>query len=153
MSLTPTGTAEAQAVISTAAWLVLLSITTPTETIRFVNNSEKIISNGQTYEPFPFAFVLPGDDGETLPKVQLRIQNFDDRLVEAIRGLSQPPEIRCQIVTSLTPDAVEIEIENMVLRNVNYDALEISGDLQVVNVLTRKFGGYYSTVEFPGLHT
>ena len=150
--VTATGIAEAQAVTSEAAWLALLTITTPEETLYFVNNNEPIVSNGQTYQPFPFQIVLPGDDGNSLPKVQLRLQNFDERLVEAIRAQATPPQITCQLITSLTPDAVEIEIDNMILRSVTYDAMEIAGDLQVVNVLTRKFGGYYSTTEFPGLH-
>jgi hypothetical protein len=36
---------------------------------------------------------------------------------------------------------------------VTYDALMITGDLTVVNVLNQKFGGYYTPVEFPGLFT
>lgn len=151
--VTPSGIAEAQKVSSEAAWLCLLTITTPTEVLRFVNNNEDIISNGQTFTAFPFAIVLPNDDGDTLPRVKLQLQNFDQLIVEAIRGLPSPPSIKCQIVTSLTPDDVEIEIENMILRNVNYDAMDIMGDLQVVNVITRKFGGYYTPIEFPGLHT
>lgn len=150
--VTPTGIAEAQAVSSEAAWLVLLTITTPDDVMRFVNNNEAIVSNGETFEAFPFSIVLPGDDGDSLPRVKLQIQNFDERIVEAIRGLATPPQVKAQLITSLTPDEIEIEIENMVLRNVNYDAIDITGDLQVVNVLTRKFGGHYSTVEFPGLH-
>lgn len=151
--VTPTGIAEAQKVLSEAAWLALLTITTPTDVLRFVNNTEDIVSNGDTFMAFPFAIVLPGDDGEALPRVKLQLQNFDEHIVEAIRGLAEPPIIKCQIITSLTPDDVEIEIENMILRTVNYDALDITGDLQVVNVLTRKFGGYYTPIEFPGLHT
>jgi hypothetical protein len=151
--VTPTGIAEAQKIASEAAWLALLTIDTPEGILRFVNNNEPLVSNGVTYEAFPFSIVLPGDDGDTLPKVQLQIQNFDERLVEAIRAQETPPAITCQLVTSLTPDEIEIEIENLILRSVTYDALMITGDLTVVNVLNQKFGGYYTPVEFPGLFT
>lgn len=151
--VTPTGLAQAQAVVSEAAWLALLTITTPESVLRFVNNNEPIVSNGQTFEPFPFSILLPGDDGETLPRVKLVIQNFDEQIVEAIRGQATPPQVTCEVITSLTPDLVEIAIENMILRTVNYDALEITGDLQIVNVLNRVYGGYYTPVEFPGLFT
>lgn len=151
--VTPTGLAEAFKVSSEAAWLALLTISTPESTLRFVNNNEPVFSNGNTFDPFPFLIVLPGDNGETLPKVTLQIQNFDEQLVEAIRGQETPPQVTCQLVTSLTPDDVEIEIENMILRTVNYDALMITGELNVVNVLNQKFGGYYTPIEFPGLFT
>lgn len=151
--VTPTGIAEAQKVSSEAAWLALLTITTPDSVLRFVNNTEAVVSNGETYEAFPFSIVIPGDNGETLPKVTLQIQNFDEQIVEAIRSQATPPAVTCQLVTSLTLDAVELEIENMVLRSVNYDALVITGELVVVNVINQKFGGYYTPVEFPGLFT
>ena len=149
--ITSNAISASQSQQSNIAWLFLLTITTPTITLRFVNNDQNITSRGNEFSCFPFSLQLPVDDGETVPTVTLRLQNFDNLIVQAIRGEATAPQVTLELVTTLDPNYVEIALESLVLRAVNYDALEITGTLGVINVLTRGFGGAYSPHRFPGL--
>jgi hypothetical protein len=147
------GRIEANAVSSDAAWLVLLTFTLPGEPpLRVVNNTEQIVSRGDTFEPTAFEITLPTDDGEQLPKVQLEIVNVDGSIMEWVRGFHVAPNLKLEIVLSTQPDVVERSIDFLKLNNIDYDALTISGTLVVENAMTAGFGSIYSPFEFPALH-
>ncbi len=118
----------------------------------FVNNNEQVVSRGVTYEPFPFALVLPEDTGDRLPKVTITISNISGEIIQAIRAQSTAPDMKVEMVSSAYPDIVEKTLDFLQLRSVNYDAITITGQLEVVNVLTKGFPSEsYDPVHFPGL--
>ena len=126
---------------SEAVWLVLLHVDHPTLTLpfRLVANTEDITSNGEGFAAYPFEITLAPDDGTKLPEVQLTIDNVDRTLVEIIRTLQTPPAIKIQVVLAQQPNTVEIEISNMVLREVSYNAYSITGTLYADDILNARF--------------
>ena len=146
-------TAAIQATSSSVAWLFLLTIQAKDKPpLYLVNNNEPIISQGIEYLPFPFQLNLPSDDGESLPKVSLKISNISNEIIEAIRSELTPPELKVELVSSAYPDIVEKRLDFLKLRSVSYDAITITGQLEVVNVMTNAFPSeVYDPVHFPGM--
>ncbi len=144
---------ELQLTSPEAVWLFLLTIKVKgNPDLCLVNNNEPVVSNGVTYQPFPFALNLPADTGESQPKVTLTISNISDEIIKAIRSQVEPPVLQVQMVSSAFPDIVEKDLDFLQLRNVSYDAISITGTLEVINVLSRGFPSeQYDPVKFPGL--
>jgi hypothetical protein len=153
MILSPNANAAANAISSPIAWLTLLTFTIPgRDPLRVVNNTEDIISRGNTFLACGFEIILPTDDGETMPNVKLTIPNADREIIEWIRGFPTAPALMMEIILSNELDIVERSIDWMRLVNVTYDALQITGTLAVENVLSSGFPGErYSPVRFPAL--
>jgi hypothetical protein len=152
-AMNPNNIQHIQELSSPVAWLFLLTIQTPNNPpLYLVNNNEEFISNGITYLPYPFQLVLPEDTGDKLPMVSLTISNIDGAIIEAIRGFDQAPQITVQLVSSAYPDLVEKKLDYLKLRDVSYDAMTITGNLETINILTRRFpNGSYEPVQFPSL--
>lgn len=138
---------------SPIVWLTLLTFTIPGRTpLRVVNNTEDIVSRGNTFLSCGFEIILPNDDGDSMPNVKLTIPNADLLIIDWIRGFPIAPTLMMEIVLSSQPDIVERSIDWMRLANVTYDALQITGTLSVENVLSAGFPcEKYSPVRFPAL--
>ena len=138
---------------SEVAWLALLTITAPGEPpLYVVNNSEPIVSRGITFAPYPFSIVLPTDDTESLPSVRLTIANLDAAIVQYVRQAPEPPSIVVEVVRSQYPDVVEKSLSFLRLGSVSYDAMQLTGTLNVDNFLTQRFPaeGFVPSL-YPGL--
>jgi hypothetical protein len=109
---------------------VLLEISHPdlAEVIRVTNNGADLVSNGNTYQHFPFVIELPGDT-EDAPVAKLRIANVDRQIGDVLEGITTSATCSMSIVLASDPDTLEIEWQNYELRNVTWTALEVSGDL------------------------
>lgn len=125
------------------AILVLLTITHPTiEPVRVVNNApaeegaNDIISRGERFIAYPFSPELPTDTDEQ-PRARLRIGNvtYEDangverKVSDSLENLTSPPEIAFEIIRSSDPDTVLRRYARFELRNVKWDASEVSGEL------------------------
>lgn len=125
------------------AVLVLLTITHPSiETVRVVNNApaeggaNDIVSRGERYIAYPFMPELPTDTDEQ-PRARLTIGNvvYEDEngversVSEALSALTSPPEIAFEIIRSSDPDTPLRRFARFELRNVTWDASQVSGDL------------------------
>jgi len=135
-------------------FLMLLDFTHPeiVEPLYFVNNTVEIISNGVTYQPYPFRVTLPEDTEGVLPEVKLTIDNVDRQLTEAIRGFNNPPEVTLKVILASAPDTVEMQIDNLKLRNINFDAFTISGALIIDSPMSRRFpASRYNPKQYPAL--
>jgi hypothetical protein len=154
MPVQPVNVPSALASSSPVAWLFLLTITAdgnPTP-LRVVNNSEPVVSRGMTFEPYPFTVELPADDSESAPSVSLVISNLDAALVEFVRGQSVAPHIGIELVTNAYLDVVEKSLTFLKLVSVTYDAMVISGRLDVDDFLSQRFPGEaYVPSLFPAL--
>jgi hypothetical protein len=134
-------------------WMYLLTITANgSPPLYLVNNNEPVTSRGIEYLPYPFALVLPQDFGDQLPQVQISIDNISLEIVEFIRSELTPPGIKVELVTSAYPDIVEKSLDFLQLRDVTYDAMAITGTLEVVNVLNTRFPAEtYDPTRYPAL--
>jgi hypothetical protein len=128
---------------SREAWLLLLEIRHPTLStpIYVVNNNENIISNGVTYQAYPFEIELAIDDSEHLPEVHLTFDNVERLLVEAIRAIDQPPDITLRLVLSTQPNVVEMQIAGLTMRQVTWDAFTVTGTLLVDDLMSTRYPG------------
>jgi hypothetical protein len=149
----PAAITAAQGTRIELVWFYLVSISTPgNPTLYLVNNNEPVTSRGNVYQPFPMDMKLPQEDSDTLPSVEITFFNLANEIVEAIREFRRPPDITIELVTNITPDVVERTIDFAVLRNVTYDAISISGRLDLQNVLTSAIPSEaYTPQRFPGL--
>lgn len=144
---------DIQATSSSVAWLFLLTVEAKGKPpLYLVNNNEVFVSNGIEYQPFPFKLNLPSDTGERLPRITLSISNISNEIIEAIRSEMTPPVLTIEMVSSAFPDLVEKRLDFLTLRGVSYDATTITGELEVINVMSSGFPAeVYDPVHFPGL--
>src|SRR5574343_158920 len=121
--------------------LWLLTITHPASNTvhRLVNNLDAILSRGETYAPFPFHFILPEDDGSTLPQVTLRIQDVSQELIDTLRRYANGISLTAEIILASAPDQVEFSIDDLIVRNVQYGAIDITLTAQVEDLLNQRF--------------
>jgi hypothetical protein len=120
--------------------------------VYYVNNNEDIISNGKTYKAMAFELTLPQDDGETLPRIVLEIDNVSLDIIEQIRSVTNPIDVNLIGVLASNPDYVELDYSELSITSITYDAQKISGELIFVDFLNQRIpGNTYSPVTHPGL--
>lgn len=141
MALSSVAVQSAQALQTGEVWLMLLEVDHVDLASPFylVNNTVNITSNSIEYIAYPLEIVLANDDGEGLPKVKLTIDNVDRTLVETIRSIVDTPQINIKLVLASQPDVVELEISDLALREVSYDAFTISGTLYADDILNSRY--------------
>lgn len=154
MPLSAKATAALFAQETAEVFLVLLTVEHQdlAEPIRVVNNTEDITSRGHLFVGWPFEVTLPDSDPQQVSRATLRIDNVDRQITAAIRGLTSSPTLTFEVIMASTPDVVEVSFGNMQLESVQYDALEISGELTYENVLIEPYpGDSFTPQNFPGL--
>lgn len=156
MALSPSVIPYAQSSSSDIVFLALLTFSFPLRPeqgeLRVVNNTVNIKSRGLEFQAYPFNVILPQDTQDTLPTVALEIDNVDTAIMGWIRGFPEAPALLMEIITNVNYDVVERSVGYLKLTTVDYDAFKIKGNLQVDNVLSRRFpADTYDPVQFPGL--
>lgn len=134
-------------------FLIILDIDHPAlaDPIRVVNNSENIVSNGNTYVAFPFEIRLP-DEAEDQPRVTLTIDNVDRVIVDTIRSLTTAPTVSISVILASSPNDIEVGPFVMTLREVTYDVMTVQGELTFDDVLNEPFpGDSFIPAHYPGL--
>lgn len=106
--------------------------------IYLVNNNVDVVSTGITYGAYAFQIVLHNDDGQP-PKVKLILDNVDRSLIDEIRQYATPIRIDLKLILASNPDQTEISYNNLVLRQVNYNADQITGDIHINEVYLQAF--------------
>lgn len=120
--------------------------------IRLVNNSEAIVSRGNTFVPFPLRLRLPSDDGETSREFSIEFDNVSLYLLEQIRTVTDAIDCKLELILASIPDDVQIVQEDLKLVQVTYNAMMISGVLVLDNFLNSEMPGEkYQPSNFPGL--
>ena len=157
-SVSATFSAAVNAQETAEVFLLLLEISHadigPPTSLYFVNNRTDIVSGANTYTGFPFQISLPADVDNTLPSVQLSIDNVDRSIIAEIRGLSGPPTITLKVVLADTPNVIEAGPFSFSLRRVDYDAFTITGTLLTEDILNEPYpGDSFTPQNFPGLFT
>jgi len=134
---------------------VLVQIThADLSTIRLVNNTEDVTSDGDVYTAYPFEISFPQEDGNTLPRASLRINNVDQLLTAAIRSIGTPPSCQVDIVLASDPDTVEAGPWNFEMRDAVITSEFLVFELTFEPILQEKFPKYtMSPIIFPALFT
>lgn len=123
------------------------------EPLYLVNNTVPITSNGIEYQPFPVRLRLPVDDGESSRKVTIEFDNVSRELIEEIRSVTDVNiSVFISVILASNPDVVEIEIGELKLKSVNYNAQTITASLYMDDFLNTELSSEkYSPTIYPGL--
>lgn len=139
---------------SDAAVWFLLEISHPTELptpLRFVNNTEPVVRLGETWNPYWFDVTLPSEDADQLPKVTLTLENIEREILDALRALESPLDVKLYVVTSADETMVVGPVE-FVWRDTQYDATTIQGSLEGEDTLNQRWPkDEFVPSKFPGL--
>lgn len=132
--------------------LITISHDSLTGPMYIVDHYDSIISNGVTYAGFPFQITLPDSGGEKPPRAQIKIDNIDRSIISTLRGLLTPPMLQIDVVLASQPDVVEMSFGHLTLENIQYDSMEITGELAYENILVEPYPGISYTPDlFPGM--
>ena len=156
--------ATMQAAMAQETGLVLLcaltieheNLTTP---LRIVNNTEDIVSNGNTFTAVGFDIRLPEDREEGFGKAKLKINNVDQWLTPTIRSLAGDIMVTFELLSpsdlTASPkefDNVELPFAPMRLMNVSYDEWTVEGDMTHEASSVKGFPAHrFTPTGFPGL--
>lgn len=139
------------------AFWVLVEITHSTlaNPIRAVNNTEDVVSNGETYVAFPFSVILPPDTEDLQVRARIIIENATRDLIDEFRSTAGSRErlvFKLSVVASDDPDTVLQSISGLTAATIAYNAQQLSLDLSIDTLLTEPFpGDSFSPANFPGL--
>jgi hypothetical protein len=109
------------------------------DSIRLVPNYEPITHQGEVYSPLAFDITLPAEEAEGVPVVSWSADNVDLRMIEALRAVEGKVMARIVWVLASTPDVVELELNEVEMREVKYDAYTITGTMGVEPILDQQF--------------
>lgn len=133
-------------------WLLTITHEATGETHRLVSNLDDVVSRGETYMAFPFEFVLPSDDGETLPEIPIVIHYVSDELVALLRKHADGVVVLAEIILASAPDQPEYTIEDLVIKTVTYDAGQVTLTAKVEDLMSQRFpADDYLPRSFPGM--
>jgi hypothetical protein len=130
------------------------------ETIRIVNNTEDVVSGGNTYTAVGFDLRLP-DERDTAPRgATLSIDNTTQWLTPTLRTLFGEFEVTIKVATASDINAdppefdnIEFEYLPLQLTSVEIDATTVRGNLNYENLANQNYpGDVFSPWEFQGLY-
>jgi hypothetical protein len=119
--------------------------------LRFVNNHESVVSNGDTYLGLAFNFTMP-QDGENQRSAGIKMDNVDRRLSTFLLGAGVVDiTVNEQLILISDPDTAEIT-RDYSLKNVSINRKTVSGELKYLQYLTDSFPTLTKTpAKFPGV--
>ncbi len=134
--------------------LLTISHATLDEPIRVVNNTENIVSNGETFLAFPFELKLPDDFGDRSSRGTLEIDNISRDIVQSIEAMgSKPATVLIEVIMASQPDVIEMQFPDYRLSNVSWDRYVVRGDLEIEDLTRAKFPRKNFTPDIvPGMH-
>lgn len=119
--------------------------------IRLACNQEAVVSNGDTYQAYPFELQLP-EVTDNDPRAQLTVDNTDRLLISTLRTISDPPLVTIYLLLWETPDTVEVKMGPLRLEKADMELQQIRCRLGGEPWLYEPFpGGRFTPDEFPGL--
>jgi hypothetical protein len=121
-------------------------------TIRLVNNTEDIVSNGNTFIAFPMRIVLPADDGEKAREITIEFDNVGLDLIDAIREVTSPIDVKLEMILASLPDDVQYSFEELKIQNLSYSKTRIAARLFLDSFLNTEITSErYTPTNYPGL--
>lgn len=152
-TLSPALLAQLYAQESDVPFLMLITLTHPSfPPIRLVNNSENIISNGETFSSFPMRIRLPVDDGETTREVSIEFDNVSRELIDELRTVTTPIDVKLEMVLASNPDYIQVTLDELKMRNVSYNKSTVNARLYLDSFLNVELTSEkYTPKSYPGL--
>ena len=95
---------------------------------RFCNDTVPIVSNGKTYEPFPFRIRRPAETNRP-PEAPFEIVNVDNEIGTILRAVMGRITLRFMRVLVSQPDRIEETWDELQLMNVGVDAMWVKGKI------------------------
>ena len=140
---------------SSDPFLILVTLSHPDiTTIRLVNNSEQIISRGNTFISFPMNIRLPSDDGETSKQVSIDFDNVSLELIEEIRTINSSERItvKLEMILASLPNEVQMSLEELFIRSVQYNKFKLSATIGIDDFFNAELTSEnYSPSKYPGI--
>lgn len=118
--------------------------------IRVASDNQDVVHQGWTFLGYPFEVELPPENPDRPMVARIRIDNTERKIIEQIRAIAEPPSVTLKVVLADQPDVIEVEYAGMRLRNVQWDAGEISGDLVYEDILNEPVCEQMTPARFPG---
>jgi hypothetical protein len=138
---------------SDIALLALLTVTHPSfAPLRFVNNTEPVVSRGQQFLPLWFQLELPDDTRERPAELTLRLDNIALDLVPEMRKLTTAPTLLVEIVSTRALDVVELEVRDLKMRDLRWDTQAIEFQCSWEDILNERFPAHsFAPIRYPGI--
>lgn len=156
-SLSSTIIAAANAQQTGQVVLALLEIAHPAlTTLRLVNNTEDVTSNGNSYEAFPFSVTLPADAADASPVAQVIVSNIDRQVVQAARTVAGSSaglaSASLFLVAYAAPDTVLLALDDYRVQNLRYTAEALSFDMTLEQFQQEPYPAMtFTPGRFPGM--
>ena len=116
----------------------------------------KTVSRGDDYLFAPFSITLPDDIEGQAPVCNFMIENISRDLIAIVRSVDLTqgaPTLTIELVTSATPDTVEIEYPTFEIRSVQYNANSLTFTAQIDAMVDIPYpAGAFDPSGFPALH-
>ena len=133
-------------------FVLLVTFWHGSEIYRCCLNTEDVISRGQQFVPTYFQIRLPEVSDAAPQGCEIQIDNVDNRMVDMLRRVVTPVQVKLELVLADSPDVVEVTVDDLVLREATWNAQTISGRLMVEDMLNAGFpGNLYEARTFPGI--
>ena len=149
--------AALQAMLAQSTDVVLVSLlevnhASLSSPIRLVNNTEDIVSGGNTYTAAAFQATLPPDADKRNPTAQIVVSNVDQAMITALRTVTSAPTFTLSVVNAATPDTAEYGPLEMDLRDYEVSAQTIRMNLSQTDLTQEGFPYLkFDPPTFPGL--
>lgn len=131
--------------------LVTISHDVLDEPIRVCDDHADITSRGNLFVALAFTVTFGEDAEDTVPKARLRIDNVDRRITEAVRSITTRPSVTIEVVRKDDPDTLEMALEDYKITEVDYNAMEVSGEVSLENFLLEPYpSAVFDPGRFPG---
>lgn len=154
MSLSAHAVAAVLAQETGEVFLVLAEITHNTlqSPLRFVDNTQNVTHNGETYQAVSFKYIQATSTGENDTPGRLIVDNVDRAVAEIVKTIPDPLIINFKVVLASSPDTVEWESGGLILRDIKVNVMQVSGALYDVFLADRALPGLsFTPFVFPGL--
>lgn len=103
-------------VVEPEAVLITITAISLLEPIKFCDQPDGVISNGDFYPFFPFTIVFGGASGEEPSRdARLEVANLDGSIALAIRTVTGKPRLTAQVVRLSDPNLVEYQYKDIKL--------------------------------------
>lgn len=136
------------------ALIPLLTITHPTfdQPARIAANTSDVISRGMRFVSLGFELIWPKVDGKSVPMWGVRIDSTDPDIRRKCQAATSPPGVTLEAVLASAPDTLEIQVTGLVLRNVTWDDVTLTGQLILDDATQQILPGHsYDPVQFAGI--
>lgn len=139
--VTPTTRAALLAPESAEAFVTLVTIDHPdlAAPIRVTNAGQDIVSRGETFVAMPFVDEKPGEDETGVTAGRLAIQNVSREIAQAIRAVFSPPSVLIEVVRAADPDAVEMSLDGLSIREAGWDSLVAEASVDSEDFLSEPY--------------